>query len=233
MLMSFFSVITTFQNNLLQTGIDWWGPEFYIKFDITVKLKEKQLLTSIANVFQITEMKSGYPTEDSKLPGVFVIPGRRIAIEVSYLEGYSIHFDYQVGQKYNVLIVQKAHTETQPTGPGCWTWPDSYTLMVFVQGGIYVENTKIAERIVEGKNVGEQMVRSDYDCNNLDTLAPPCPRIPWKEVAIYASNPWHDSIDLNDVAKFENFEVFSPREDDLPPDEIRCLCQFCVPANGM
>ena len=177
-------------------------------------------------------MKSGYPTKDSELPGVFVIPGKRIAIEVSYLEG-SIYFDYQVGQKYNVLIVQTAHTETQPTGPGCWTWPDSYTLMVFVQGGIYVENTKIAERIVEGKNVAEQMVRSDYDCNNLDTLAPPCPRIPWKEVAIYASNPWHDSIDLNDVAKFENFEVFSPREDELPPDEIRCLCQFCAPANGM
>ena len=184
-----------------------------------------------ANVFQITEMVSGYPKEDSKLPGVFVIPRgeQRIAIEVSYLEGY-IHFDYEINQKYNVLIIQTEKEATLPTGPGCWSWPKSYTLNVYVQGGEFVELTNIAERIIEGKaveGVGEQMVRYDYDCNDLPDLAPPCPRIPWKEVAIYASNPWQDSICCYwDVAKFENFEVFSHQDQDLPPDEIRCKKPF-------
>ena len=227
-----FSVITTSKNNQLQTGIDWWGPEFYVIFDITVKLRE---LPRPANVLHVTEMISGYPTEESALPGVWIIPGggQRIAIEVSYLEGY-VHFDYEIGQKYHVQIHQMARSQTLPTGPGCWAWPESYTLFVFIQGGKYVELTKIAERVVEGKDVGEQMVRHDYDCNDKPDLAPPCPRIPWKEVAIYASNPWHDSICCHwDVAKFENFEVFSPTVQKLPPDEIRCHCQFCAPANGL
>ena len=209
----------------MQTGIHWWGPEYSIEFDLTVKQEEGVLRP--ANVFHVTEMKSGYPTEKSELPGVWIAPDKRIAIETSYTEGY-VYFNYKVGQKYQIMIMQKARTYIQETGPECWSWPFQYTFFV------YVNNKKIAERIVEGKDVAEQMFRSDYDCNNRPKLAPPCPRIPWKEVAIYASNPWHDPIQgQRDIAKFENFKVYSQKELELPPDEIRCTCKFCFPGNGL
>ena len=56
----------------MQQGINWWGPEFLVEFDITVTASEFPKV--LYNVFQVSkERPGGIGPRQENIPGVWVI----------------------------------------------------------------------------------------------------------------------------------------------------------------
>ena len=153
----YFSVIKIFKGNHLQECW-WWGPEFAIEFDITVWTEK--LPWALTNIFQISK-RGNYPKQEN-IPGVWVISDKaskdqRIAIEFSYVEGF-IHFDYVVGQKYQIKIIQTSYLNYEHMGPKCTTWPKKYGV------GVYVDDILINSKEIRDIRAIGEYIQNDYTC---------------------------------------------------------------------
>ena len=222
----------------MQKGVTWWGPDFAVEFVIIVTAAK--LPKVMYNVFQVSKVRaSGIGPRQENIPGVWVIKStndQRIAIQISYIKEDFIYIDYEVGRKYHIEIIQAAldNNDYWPHwgGKKCVTWPknNGYDVYVWVDKKLHAQkNVKDAELLgtqVSTSSLDYECPRDWEGCTKPDgwcecgwcsggQCCPRCPRGPWKEVAIWASNPHEDSFFGSFTDEFgilENLVLYSQPE---------------------
>ena len=225
----------------MQQGINWWGPEFLVEFDITVTASEFPKV--LYNVFQVSkERPGGIGPRQGNIPGVWVIRNlpdnvQRIAIQISYFKNSYIYLDYEVGRKYHIQIVQAAVEDDDwwPFwgGERCITFPknNGYDIYVLVDGKLHARRNIEDASVFGTQGCQESSFECDWECPNyVDVLedctpegwctcrwcegrkcCPRCPRDPWDGVEIWASNPNIDAF-TNEFGILENLQLKSQTE---------------------
>ena len=228
----------------MQKGVTWWGPEFAVEFLIIVTAAK--LPKVMYNVFQVSKVRaSGIGPRQENIPGVWIINKdnvQRIAILISYFKNDFIYIDYEVGRKYHIEIFQSVldNNNYWPHwgGKKCVTWPKNNGYYV----DVYVNNRLHASKNVENAEVfGTQggVSNLDYECPRYwegctkpegwcecrwcegRKCCPRCPREPWNEVAVWASNPNVDAF-TDEFGILGNLGLYSQPEKPSYPCLMLC-----------
>ena len=240
----------------MQKSVHWWGPEWSVQFDIIVSVSNVDFPKSMYNVFQVSKVrKGGVGPRQENIPGVWIINDpnanvHKIAIQISYIKNYVIYIDYNVNQKYHIEISQAALEDNDYWphwgGKRCVTWPKNNGYDVYV----LVDKTVIARKTVENaEDFGVQLgtTSMDYECpkdwkgctkpeglcecRDGGQDCPRCPRGPWFEVELRASNPYFESF-TDEFGVLENLALFSKTEKPSYPCISTCkepgdaACEF-------
>ena len=233
----------------MQQGINWWGPEFLVEFDITVTASEFPKI--MYNVLQVSKERPGNigPRQEN-IPGVWVLRNlpdnvQRIVIQISYFRNNFIYLDYEVGRKYHIQIVQAAVEDNDwwPFwgGERCITFPknNGYDIYVVVDKKLHARRNIEDASVFGTQGCQDSSFECDWECPKYPkectsegwctcrwcsgrNCCPLCPRDPWDGVAIWASSQNTDAF-TDDFGILENLVLKSQTEKISIPCFYTCL----------